>query len=856
MTDILGKFDFAVPDKPTLDGLERRWDAMWEAHGIYRFDAKAHPGDVYSIDTPPPTVSGALHVGHVFSYTHADIIARFHRMRGRAVLYPMGWDDNGLPTERRVQSYYGVRCDPSLPFTPQLELSPHDKHAPLVAISRPNFIELCERLTAEDERAFEQLWRQLGLSIDWRLTYSTIGPLARRISQRDFLQLVRAGRAYQAVSPTMWDVDFRTAIAQAEMEDREIPGAYHRLRFLGDLGPIPIETTRPELLPSCVALVAHPDDERYQQLLGSIVYTPLFGVPVPVMAHRDAQPDKGTGIAMCCTFGDMTDVIWWRELHLPLRSVIQQDGTFAPVDWSSTDLNSTNPAAAQSAYDRMAGRTATAARKEIVDQLRESGDLIGDPRPIIHAVKFYEKGSRPLEVVPSRQWFIRTLDKRHELLEAGAAVNWHPAGMKARYDDWVRGLAVDWCISRQRFFGVPFPIWYPIASDGTVNYSEPILAPEEVLPVDPTTAVPPGFRAEQRGTPGGFLGEADVLDTWATSSLSPLIVIELSGGAINDELSLRPQAHDIIRTWFFYTVLRASLTRRIIPWKNALISGWVVDPARKKMSKSQGNTVTPGALLEQYGADGVRYWAASGRPGVDTAFDPERMRVGKRLATKLLNVARFALAGERAGPGSQVSAVLDRAMLRRLASVVNETTDDLSNYEYTRALERVETFFWWFCDDYVELVKNRRYTTGNDAGAQSARLALAVALDVLLRLFAPFMPFVTDEIWSWWKRGSIHLSSWPSVAELNSSLAESESGLLDVVSDALVLIRRWKTEQQYSMREEIEHISIRDLPERLVQLQLILDDLKAAMHIRDISFQNWPEGMAIDVTVNKERLST
>jgi valyl-tRNA synthetase len=755
-----------VPEKPALEGLEEKWKVRWESDGVYRFDRAAPRDRVYAIDTPPPTVSGSLHVGHVFSYTHTDVIARFRRMRGHAVLYPMGWDDNGLPTERRVQNYFGVRCDPSLPydagFTPPAKPEKHP-----VSISRPNFVELCVALTGEDEKAFEHLWRHLGLSVDWSMTYATIGRESQRVSQRAFLRLVGRGAAYQLEAPTLWDVDFRTAVAQAELEDREMPGAYHRIRFshADGGGDVVIDTTRPELIPACVALVAHPADERYQSLFGKDVITPLFGVPVPVRPHALADPDKGTGVAMICTFGDVTDVVWWRELSLPVRAILAPNGTLAPVTWGSTGWETRDAAAAARHYGAIAGLSASKARTRIIELLRESGDLVGEPRPITHHVKFYERGDRPLEIITSRQWFIKTMDAREALIDRGRAIHWHPAHMLARYENWVNGLNGDWCVSRQRFFGVPFPVWYPIRSDGTVDHGSPLLPREEDLPVDPSTDVPAGYAANQRGRPGGFVGDPDVMDTWATSSLTPFIVC----GWGRDEalwrqtfpMDLRPQGHDIIRTWLFSTVLRAHLEEDALPWTHAAISGWVLDPDRKKMSKSKGNVVTPMALLEEHGSDAVRYWAAKGGPGVDTAFDSGQMKVGRRLAIKLLNASKFVLS--KIEPPGQVTEALDRGMLQRLERLVASSTKHLEEYDYAAALRETEEFFWWFCDDYIELVKRRRAREG--AEGASAATAAATALSVLLRLFAPFLPFVTEEIWSWWHDRSIHHALWPTVDE-------------------------------------------------------------------------------------------
>ena len=828
----------ALPEKPALEGLEAKWNAAWEQEGTYRFDPTRPRADVFSIDTPPPTVSGSLHVGHVFSYTHTDVIARFQRMRGKAVFYPMGWDDNGLPTERRVQNFYGVRCDPSLPFDPSFEPPEKPGKAP-VSISRPNFIELCTRLTLEDEKVFEQLWRHLGLSVDWSRTYATIGRPAQRVSQTAFLRLLRRGHAYQLEAPTLWDVDFRSAVAQAELEDREQPGAYHRLRFARPDGAfVEIDTTRPELLPACVALVAHPDDARYQPLFGTEVVTPLFGVPVPVKAHELADPEKGSGIAMICTFGDLTDVTWWRELSLPVRAVIQPNGTLKPVTFGSDGWESRDAGRAQGAYDQLQGLPVTKARTRIVELLTESGDLVGEPRPITHPVKFYEKGDRPLEIITSRQWFIKTMAFRDALLVNGRELQWHPEYMEHRFDNWVNGLSGDWCVSRQRFFGVPFPVWYPVRADGTLDYAQPLVPDEGRLPLDPSTDVPDGYRADQRNQPNGFAGDPDIMDTWATSSLTP----QVAGGWLEDPdlfarvfpMDVRPQAHDIIRTWLFTTVLRSQLEHGSLPWRHAAISGWVLDPDRKKMSKSKGNVVTPLGLLEEHGSDGVRYWAASGRPGTDTAFDPAQMKVGRRLSIKLLNASRFALM--QAEPRGPIVEPLDRGMLTQVAHLVRESTETLEAYDYARVLERTESFFWSFCDDYLEMVKARRYGDFGPDPAASANSAMLVALSALLRLFAPYLPFVTEEVWSWWQPGSVHRASWPTPDEVVAPIGGEDTAAVQAflhAQEALLDVRRIKAVDKKPVKAVIEHAV---LPKRLEGLMPAARDFQAATHIRSLAF--------------------
>ncbi|HEU5149299.1 MAG TPA: valine--tRNA ligase [Iamia sp.] len=845
---------WTVPEKPALEGLEQRWIERWEAEGTYRFSGDRPRAEVYSIDTPPPTASGSLHVGHIFSYTHTDTIARYQRMIGKDVFYPMGWDDNGLPTERRVENYYGVTCDPTVPydpaFTPPAE--PAKKRQDFVAISRRNFIELCHGLTAEDERVFEQLFRLVGLSVDWTHQYTTVGERTQRVSQRAFLRNLARGEAYSQEAPSLWDTTFQTAVAQAELEDRERPAAYHDIAFprSDGEGAVVISTTRPELLVSCVALVAHPDDERYQALFDTTVRTPVFGVEVPIKAHGLAQPDKGTGIAMICTFGDTTDVTWWRELDLPTRAVIGKDGRFAfePPAWLETDT-------AREAYARFAGKASGGAQQVMVELLRETGALQGEPEKITHPVKFYERGEKPLEIVTTRQWYIRNGGRsaalRDALVARGQEVVWHPEYMRHRYENWVEGLNGDWLISRQRFFGVPVPLWYRLDENGVPDHDDPLVPDDASLPIDPQSHVPPGYDEAQRDQPGGFTGDPDVFDTWATSSLTPL----LACGWEEDEdlfartypMDLRPQGHDIIRTWLFSTMVRSHFETDSPPWRNAALSGWILDPDRKKMSKSKGNVVVPLDLLQQHGSDAVRYWAANGRPGTDTAFDTGQMKIGRRLAIKILNASRFALNLGPAPEGATPAEALDRSVLVALADLVDEATRAFDGYDYARALQRTEELFWGFCDDYLELVKTRAYGEDpDDAAAASARATLALALSTLLRLFAPILPYATEEVWSWWQEGSVHRAPWPRADELRAAAETGDRAVLDAAATILGEIRKAKSDAKVSMRADVEAVVVRGPAAFIAAAAQAEQDIVDAGRLRGIAWEEADE-VAVEV---------
>ena len=845
-----------LPDKVGVDGLEDKWRKTWDESGVYKFRNTRDRKAVYSIDTPPPTVSGHLHVGHVFSYTHTDIIARFKRMQGFDVFYPMGWDDNGLPTERRVQNYYGVRVDTSLKYNPDFKppfegtdgkkIDAKDQ----VPVSRKNFIELCERLTKEDEKQFEELWRSLGLSIDWSQTYHTIGEHPQRVAQKAFLRNLARGEAYQKDAPGLWDVTFQTAVAQAELESREYPGFYHKIAFRFEDGtPIYIETTRPELLAACGALIANPDDDRYKQYFGQYVYSPLFKVKVPILAHPSAEMDKGAGIAMCCTFGDVTDVEWWRDLKLPTRPIIQRNGRIIMnvPDWIEDPQG-------RAIFEETEGKTTFSARKIIVDHLRESGDMDGEPKPTTRMTNFYEKGDKPLEIVTSRQWYLKNggTDKKlnAELIERGNELNFHPDFMHVRYDNWL--------ISRQRFFGVPFPLWYPLDANGEPDYEHPLTPREDQLPIDPTNDVPDGYDESQRDQPNGFTAEKDIMDTWATSSLTPQIVTHWAEPGEENEalfkatfpMDLRPQGQDIIRTWLFSSIDRAHLENHCLPWANATLSGWILDPDHKKMSKSKGNVVVPNKPIKQFGADAVRYWAASARLGLDATYDEGQMKIGRRLAIKLLNATKFALAigreDENHHVGSpavahwdpaDVTEPLDRAVMAKMALVIRQATNALNSYEHSKALEVIESFFWQFCDDYIELVKNRAYGTADSTGktpseaaVKSARTTLGLGLDTFARLLAPYLPYATEEVWSWMHagEGSVHRAAWPKPEPYEQAAFKVSPDVLTYAGEALAALRKIKSEAKVSMKTPILSVTLDAVDDAADSIKSTLGDIAEA----------------------------
>ncbi len=861
-----------IPTQYSPADAEKKWRKIWQEADIFRWDPSRPRAETYVVDTPPPTVSGSLHVGHTFSYTQTDILVRFKRMCGMNIMYPMGWDDNGLPTERRVQNKFGISCDATLPYDPSWKPVPLEEGAGkpqnLVGVSRRNFIETCALATLEDERAFKELWEHLALSVEWQQEYATVGKQCIHTSQLSFLDLHQKGYVYQTVAPTIWDVTFKTAVAQAELEDRDVQGHFHDLRFaVQDGGSFVIATTRPELLAACIAVVAHPSDERYKHLFGKESVTPLFGVRVPIRASEHANPEKGSGIMMVCTFGDSADVSWWKTSGLAPRLLVGRDGRFVPYQFSDPEAKSTAPEAAAKAYAQIEGKTIRQARRIIVELLKDpaagldggGAPLIGEPKPLNHPVKYYEKGDLPVEFVASRQWYIRIVDHKEAFLEQGRKIKWTPEHMRSRYEHWVSGLLHDWCISRQRFFGVPFPVWYPLDDKGEAKYDSPILAAAESLPVDPLSQCPPGYTEKQRNVPGGFCGDPDVMDTWATSSMTPQIVSNWRLPTSRHDrlfpMDLRPQAHEIIRTWAFYTIVKAWMHEREIPWKQVAISGWILDPDRKKMSKSKGNTVTPGEYLAEYSADGVRYWAARAKLGMDTALDTKVFGMGWKISTKLFNASRFVLgilkdsgSNEALFSYNDVNKLIDKAWLAKLRTVVLEATKSFELLDYAGALNTIEGAFWDFCDNYLEIVKVRAYE-GVEADKRSALISLRGSLDTFLRLFAPFMPYVTEEMWQHLQAApsytSIHIAAWPTAGELSEETLGADMSAYALALKITSEIRRIKSQAGKGMSFPVAKLEIHIPPALMSTAQGVITDIAS-------SFRVVPGGLTLEANATED----
>jgi valyl-tRNA synthetase len=812
-----GRYDFRTA--------EPRLQARWAADGIYQFDP-ARTGPTYSVDTPPPTVSGRIHIGHVYSYTQADVMIRYHRMLGEHVLYPFGFDDNGLPTERFTEQVKGIRA--------------HE-------VGRRAFIEACLELSDQVEGQFERFWKRLGLSVDWRLKYSTIEPRSRRISQAAFIDLFEKDQVYRAEEPTLWCPECRTGVAQAEIDDKEgVATAFTTIPFTtADGRELPIATTRPELLAACVAVIVNPADARYQQFVGGTVRTPLFGQEVPVIADDRAEITKGTGAVMCCTFGDVTDVAWWRAYSLPLRIVLNPDGRL-------NDL-----------AGPYAGLRVKPARARILEDLAAAG-LVREQRQIEHTVGVHERCQTEIEYLVAKQWFVKVLANKQMFLDAGRQIRWYPEYMRSRYESWIEGLNWDWNLSRQRYYGVPFPAWY------CRQCGQPVMARKEDLPIDPQEVGPPLQACTACGSQE-FDPETDVMDTWATSSLSPEIcgtLLEPLGITAEEfaqrfrPMTLRPNAHDIIRTWDFYTIVRSLYMRGQIPWTDVLISGHALDPAGKKISKSKLTAAEdPTASVEQFSADAIRYWATTVRTGGDTLLNEDTIRNGNRLVTKLWNAAKLGLTHlEGYRPPSETPADLnatDRWLLARLHETIRRATQSMNEYEFASAKAEVERFFWAdLADNYLEMVKRRLYesddTAGDAASRSHAQYVLFHAIKSVVQLLAPVLPHITDDIYlagfaETDETPSVHVSRWPSPPETwhNEPALVAGRGLIDVTEE----VRRWKGERQLSVGTPVESVRVECDPELAAALSSAIRDLQSVTRAAHIEIVPIDGLQAVQVTV-------
>lgn len=784
-----------LPKKYNFKEIEAKWKTFWEKNNTYVSTFKG--SKLFSVDTPPPTVSGAMHMGHAFSYAQGDFIVRFKRMTGNTIFYPFGTDDNGLPTEHLIEKKKKVNSR---------------------KMSRPEFVKLCHETIKELKPKFIQPWKDLAISCDYEHSYSTIDEQSTRISQKSFLDLYKKNKVYKKETPTTWCVKCQTAIAQADFENIEKNSSFNDIAFTDQDGKeLIIATTRPELIPACVALFAHPDDKRYQHLKGKKAKVPLFNYEVPIMYDDTVAMDKGTGLMMVCTFGDKEDVEKWHKYNLDLRTVITKYGTINELGKK---------------YEGMKIRDA---RKAIIQDLQESGALKNQTQ-IVHNANTHDRCGTEIEFQKTSQWFINVMDHKEELVKAGDNINWHPKHMKVRYVNWVENLNWDWCISRQRHFGVPFPVWY---EKDTGNI---VLADESELPIDPSTQTPKAYK----GNPENLIPESDVLDTWATSSVTPQIALDWGGKTTDKEfddampMTIRLQSHDIIRTWAFYTITKAMYNNNKIPWKNIMISGFVLDSLGKKMSKSKGNTIDPLTLIDKYGADAVRYGASAVKLGEDLPFQEKYLDTGKRLLTKLFNASKFVLMhleDYKSDFDYEKLIPIDKWLLAKYNSTVQTANQHLEEYEFAKARSEIEKFFWHFCDYYLEIVKDRLYKPeihGNDLRL-SGQMTLSHVLKGILQLFAPYTPYLTEEIYSWSNKESIHLTSYP---QYNKKYEFDVTGG-DLSCEVISAARKFKNENQLSQKAELSLIKM--TTDKKDILEPYIYDIKVTVSAENVEFVNGEE---------------
>jgi valyl-tRNA synthetase len=804
-----------IPKRYESASVEPKWQKFWEDNGIYHFN-QDDKRPVYSVDTPPPTVSGDLHLGHCYSYSHPDFYIRFQRMNGKNIFYPMGWDDNGLPTERLVEERMGISPEKVEPEA---------------------FIKAIKETSQQLEKDYEQLWRRIGLSVDWRYTYSTIGDSARKIAQYSFIDLYKKGRVYRASAPTIWCPTCKTALAQAEVTDLQRETNFITIAFtLSDGQVLPISTTRPELLPACVAVFVNPTDKRHNNLIGKKAITPVFKKEVPILGDPKADPEKGTGIVMCCTFGDTTDIKWWREHKLPLISVIDRAGRLNEAGGFLSSMNIKE------------------ARKRIIEEMTKN-NLVLDKKVTSQTVSMHDRCDTPIEYMETKQWFINVLDQKEELIKAGNQLKWHPPHMHARYEDWVKNLEWDWCISRQRYYGVPFPLWYCTKCDSIH------LADISELPVDPRTSKPtkPCSCGSKEFTP-----ETSLLDTWGTSSMTPQIASRwLDEPALFNKvypMSVRPQAHDIIRTWAFYTIVKSLYHENKVPWSDIAISGHGLSPEGHKVSKSRGNSSDPKEMMDAYSADAVRYWAASSKLGEDSMISEEKIASGHKLVNKLWNVTSFSYQFlDNYTPPTKTPDLLptDKWILSRLNRLIPEVTKDFEEYNHASAKNRIEEFFWEvFTDNYMEMVKTRLYDSPDGSlERNSAKFTLYTVLTTIIQLFAPILPYITEEIYQLvFKKNnaitSIHLSSWPHAQE--ELIDDSAETIGDMLVEIATAVRRYKSEKKIPMGSPLEKLKIAVAKDANAEiLKKCFVDIKSVTRVKQIEILT----VKLDTTIAVQEIS-
>jgi len=788
-----------LPDQYSSEESEKKWQEFWEKEKIYSFDPESK-AEIFSVDTPPPTVSGKMHLGHALSYAQQDFMVRFQRMLGKNVFFPFGTDDNGLATERLIEKLKNVKSK---------------------TMERRAFVKLClDTLEKELRPSYISDWKRIGMSCDFNIYYTTIDEHCQRISQRSFIQLYKTGREYRKEAPVMWCPECQTGISQVECQDKELDSHFNDIVFNVEGKELLISTTRPELLPACVAVFYHPEDKRYQKYKGKKAKVPLFDFEVPILADERADPEKGTGIVMCCTFGDQTDMEWQKACSLPIKTAIAHDGRMTKI------------------AGKYEGMPLKKARIAIISDLKEKGLLVNQ-KAIKHSVNVHERCGTEIEFIHSKQWFIKYLDLKDDMLKWGSQLNWYPKHMKSRYEHWVKGLQWDWLISRQRFFGVPFPVWYCKKCD------EAILADEADLPVDPLKDKAPVKKCP-KCSHGEFVPEKDVLDTWATSSLTPQLAVEL----VKDKelqkklfpMSLRPQAHDIITFWLFNTVIKSQLHNNLNPWKDVAISGFVLDPHGKKMSKSKGNVVEPQEVIRKYSADAMRFWAASSKLGEDMPYQEKDIVTGKKFITKLWNASKFTFMhlSDYNGEKPKKMEEVDKWLLSKLGKIIQDATESFRQYEFSRTKADTENFFWHtFCDNYLEIVKDRVYNPDKRGieAKESAQYTLYQSLLAILKLMAPILPYVTEELYQMYyaareKPKSIHVSGWPK--EFKRDEKAEKTG--DVAVYAVQAARRAKSEKNMSLKAAVKVLSIRAKISKS-EFESVKEDILAATKAEKIEYK-------------------